>query len=175
MTWFVRHSKPEMVAGVAPREWALSPAGQIGAAQLGAGLADRFGGAGVFASAEPKAIETAQLLGLGDVTVDERFGEVVKPWYDSAADHDLAVGQYLAGVDHDGWEPQAEALSRFDAAVDSVGPHAVVTTHGTVLSLWLRQQIDAFDAIEFWRGLEMPDAWLFDLSAGDITRAVVTR
>lgn len=165
---FVRHSKPEMVAGTPPRAWVLSSKGRARAEQLGVGLHSRWGG--VFASAEPKAIETAQLLGIGSVTVDERFGEVMKPWYDSAADHEAAVGRYLFGVDHAGWEPSGEAIARFDAAVGSVGEDAVVTTHGTILSLWLSQRVHSFDAMEFWRDLRMPDAWLFDGSARTVTR-----
>lgn len=167
---FVRHSKPEMVPGLAPRAWVLSAKGRADAERLGAELAERFGDAEVFASAEPKAIETAQILGLGEVAVDERFGEVAKPWYDSAAEHGVAVGQYLSGLDHDGWESRATALARFDTAVASLGEHALVTTHGTVLSLWLSQRVAHFDAIAFWRGLQMPDAWLFDASVGAVTR-----
>lgn len=119
----------------------------------------------MWSSAETKAIETATLLELGPVTIDEGFGEVAKPWYDAPTDHEAAACRYLAGEDHPGWEIRSDAIARFGAAVERVvnqtDGRPVIATHGTVVSLWLCTQVDGFDAVEFWLGLQMPDAWWF--------------
>jgi len=48
---------------------------------------DDDGHVSLFANDERKAVETAELLRLGSVTVDERLGEAQRPWFDDAADH----------------------------------------------------------------------------------------
>lgn len=172
--YFVRHSQPAISADQERQNWALSAPGQRLAADLGAHMkAVIEGGArpiGVWSSAELKAQETAELLGLGPVTTDERLGEVTKPWYQSADDHQAAVEGYLSGDQHDGWEARADAVARFDAALANIGHRdAVVVTHGTVLALWLGQQIPGFDAVDFWLNLDMPHAYRFDRQAVTVT------
>lgn len=46
----------------------------------------------------------------------------------------------------------------------------MVVSHGTVMSAWLSRQVLDLDAVGFWEGLEMPDAWLVDLRAGSADR-----
>lgn len=111
----------------------------------------------VVASAEVKAIQTAELLGLGPVHVDDRLGEVAKPWYASSDDHRDAAIEYLSGQHLTGWESQDNALTRFAAAVDE---HPVIVTHGTVFSLWLSQHVTKLDPVDFWLGLDMPDVYV---------------
>ena len=169
---FVRHSKPEIVVGEPANMWALSAVGRQRAEQLGGRLATVLSDASpsVFSSTEAKAEETAALLGLGTVTVDERFDEVQKPWFDEAEDHAAAVSNYLRGHDQPGFEARTQALARFHAAVADASSGAVIATHGTVLSLYLSQQVSGFDPLSFWLGLEMPDAWQFDRATGEATR-----
>jgi broad specificity phosphatase PhoE len=126
----------------------------------------------VVASSEVKAIETAELLALGTVRIDPQLGEVSKPWYESGDDHRADAIKYLAGHDLPRWEQRSNALSRFDAAIADVADDlAAVVTHGTVLSLWMGRRVDGLDPIDFWSGLQMPDAWLFDpTSAPTISR-----
>lgn len=104
-------------------------------------------------------------------SVDERFGEVQKPWYDSADDHQAAVRRFLGGEDQPGWEKRNDALKRFADGIASINDdHTVVATHGTVLSLWLSQQIAELEPSAFWLDLEMPDAWRFDETTSVVTR-----
>jgi hypothetical protein len=125
------------------------------------------------ASSETKAIETAELLDLGAIRIDPRLSEVSKPWHQSSEDHEAAAIKYLAGRDLPKWERSSGALSRFDAAVsDITGDLTAVVTHGTVLSLWLNRRVDGLDTIDFWSGLQMPDAWLFDRTSTTLARAI---
>lgn len=170
---FVRHSQPEIAPEQPPGRWPLSASGRIKATQLGETLARVIGEAPVrvIASAEAKAVETAELLGLGPVHVDDRLGEVAKPWYPSPEDHRRAAIAYLSGQPVTGWESQVEALNRFASAFEEVTDEdVVVVTHGTVLSLWLTQQITDFDPGDFWLGLGMPDAYEMDGESGSVKR-----
>ena len=73
--------------------------------------------------------------------------------------------------DSPGWEQHTDALARFDAAVaDVADAFTVITTHGTVLALWLSTQIADVDPVPFWLDLKMPDAWLFDPAQATVTR-----
>jgi len=170
---FVRHSLAVITPAEAPADWPLSPTGRARARRLGEQVAAFLGPRRVpiVASSEVKAIETAELLGCGPVAVDPRIGEVAKRWYDSSDDHRDAAIEYLAGRESAGWEPRQDALARFDAAIAHVANGlAVVVTHGTVLTLWLSDRIDGFEPGEFWPGLEMPDAYLLDLTTNRLER-----
>lgn len=170
---FVRHAEPQIRPTVDRSEWVLSAQGREQAIALGQLLGDAATTSStvVAASAEAKAIETAELLGLGDVMSDDRLGEVAKPWYDNGDDHRAAAQRYLSGQHEAGWEPQASALARFDAALAALpeGP-GVVVAHGTILALWFGEQITGFDRSAFWLDLTMPDAWHFEQAARTLTR-----
>ena len=169
----VRHSHPEITPEQPPGRWPLSISGRTLATRIGETLAQAIGQApvSVVASAEVKAVETAELLGLGPVHVDDRLGEVAKPWYPSSEDHRQAAIAYLSGQRLTGWESQADALSRFAAAVEAVADDdVVVVTHGTVMSLWLTQQVADFDPADFWFRLSMPDAYEMDSGSGNVKR-----
>jgi broad specificity phosphatase PhoE len=100
-----------------------------------------------------RASDTAALL--GEPLLDARLREVPRPWTD---DLDRDVEQYLAGKTLDGWEPQAEVLTRFSACIAEHGPVTYVS-HGTVLSLYLGSVVQDLDAFAFWKALALPDAW----------------
>lgn len=125
-------------------------------------------------SAEVKAIETGELLGVGPVTIDARVGEVTKPWYDDFGEHQAATRRYLEGATVPGWEPQGEACARFEAAIEAaLTDGGVLVTHGTVMTLWLGRHIPGFDSFEFWSNLAMPDAYLFDRNGSTLERLAV--
>ena len=169
----MRHSLPLLTSEQPPSQWSLSVAGRTGAAEAGRLVAAALGAvpARIIASGEVKAVETATLLELGPVDVDDRLGEVAKPWYQSADDHRNAAVEYLSGHQLPSWEPQADALARFGAAVESAANDcAVIVTHGTVWALWLSDRLSNFDPVAFWLGLEMPDIHEVDMDAGTITR-----
>lgn len=157
-----------------PSEWHLSDVGRRRAALLGAALRNAgmtSAGSGVAVSKEAKAIETGQLLEAGPVHVDDRLGEIAKPWYGSPADHQEAVVNYLSGQDLPGWESRAEALGRFDAALSAVVDEVrTVVTHGTVWTLWLSEQVGSLNPASFWLSLQMPDAYEFDTASSTLQR-----
>lgn len=75
-----------------------------------------------------------------------------------------------------GWEPQFEAIERFNAAIaEHTGRLAAVTTHGTVMSLWLASRLNDFDPVSFWLGLRFPDAHLLRSSDEREERWVIER
>lgn len=160
---FVRHAAPTISDDQPPADWPLSATGRESALALSTSLNRRFAGrrVAVVASAETKAIETAELLGQGEVRVEPRFGEVTKPWYEASTDHHHAASRYLRGEDLAGWEHRHEAIARFESALQDVQEFdadvALVATHGTVLSLWAGRHIEGLDPVAFWLGLKMPD------------------
>ncbi len=169
---FVRHSLPILNPDEDRSAWPLSREGRKLATELGPAVLDAQRPALVVASAEVKAIETAELFEAGEVTVDDRLGEVAKPWFDSGDEHRVAVIDYLSGADVDGFEPQDDALRRFSEAVEEhAATHPIIVTHGTILTLWLASTLgSSFDAGAFWLALGMPDAYLFDLTSRDLQR-----
>jgi hypothetical protein len=123
----------------------------------------------LFSSHEPKAWQT--LSGSTQVTRDHRFNEVsrsAEPWDGNFQEFRR---RYVEGATHAGWEPPAEAASRFQAGVFAAlsGHHAthaptVIATHGMVLTVWL-VSIDAVpstSAAQFWSHLRFPDCLLVD-------------
>ena len=151
--------------------WSLSADGIEDARRLGIALRGLVGvAATVVSSTEPRAIETAEALGFGDVHRDERLREVGRPWSDDERAFREATRRYLSGVPVEGWEPLDEAAARIDSVISELDGTCVVTSHGTVLSAWLRRQVVDIDAADFWEQLAMPDAWLVDLTARTVRR-----
>ena len=151
----VRHAMPAYHRDVAPESWDLSGEGRAAAAQLVL-PPDAY----LVASAEPKAYQTLEPFGL--VVRDVRFGEVRRrgePW---DGDYREQRRAYVEGVDHDEWEPRAEVVARFQAAIDDHSARClrrplVVGTHGMALTVWLTATAGLTRPGEFWEGLRFPD------------------
>ncbi len=171
---FVRHSEPQIDPSEPAGSWPLSPSGHDFAAELGNVITQHLDGATarVAASSERKAIETAEGLGLGSVIVRDELREVSKPWYPEPQDHQDAAARYLSGQAVAGWEPQRDAIERFDGVVASradetvVDESVVLVTHGTVFTLWMNEHMASFEPVEFWNSLSMPDAYEVDTATG---------
>ncbi len=164
----VRHAAAIVSDASPPAAWPLSEQGRLEARALGQRLATRFCDAlaVIRSSSERKAIDTAAAATGVLPVVDDRLGEVQKPWYDRPEDHKAAAIRYLSGSTDVGWEPRGDAISRFDAAVaDLVDRPAAVSTHGTVLSLWLTTRLDDFDPVAFWQDLRFPDAHVLEFDS----------
>lgn len=163
----IRHAAPAFVPGVPAREWRLSKEGRRGGELLASRVA-AYDPALVVSSVEPKAHETAELLGgrLGVPVVTapglheherERVGYLGREQFE------VAVAAFFARPDELvlGDETAAQALARFCRALDGLlaahptGNLAVVT-HGTVLSLFVAARA-GLDPVPFWRGLALPD------------------
>ena len=171
MLILVRHAMPDASSTAPPTEWPLSADGRRAAAALRDLLPHD---ARLVASTEPKAWQT-----LGDpegVARDARFCEVDRPLEPWSDDFRTRRAEYVSGVVHDGWEPQAEVARRFStgvAAHSSSGPQAVViATHGMAMAIWLVSvgAVAESGAEAFWRGLRFPDAHIVDVDAKSVRR-----
>jgi broad specificity phosphatase PhoE len=140
----VRHAMPEVVPGLPPAEWHLGDEGRAAARAL----ARRIGPVGeIVTSDEPKAVETAYLLG-GTIRRDRRLREVDRPpvWDDG---YEHTARRYLEGAPIPGWEPRDAVVERMAAAATA----DVVVTHGLAMTLYLGE------GVRFWEELRFPDAW----------------
>lgn len=163
----VRHSMPEMVAGMPASQWHLSEEGRHRCKVLARRLAGYDLGS-IVTSQEAKAIETGQivasLLGLPFETapdLHEHEREVVKS-IGSVQDFQAQVirlfehpGELVLGN-----ETADEAHQRFSAALAAVlerkpkGNLAIVS-HGTVMALFV-SRATGLDPVSFWKRLGLP-------------------
>jgi broad specificity phosphatase PhoE len=138
--FLVRHARPVVDPEVPASQWELAAGARAAARVLGA-----LAGPGYYvASNEPKALQTAQEIASGrPVAVEPGFSEVQRPggW---AADYQQQARSYLEGAVPDGWEPPAQVVARFGAAVARHTQIAtarrqvlIAGTHGLAVTLWL--------------------------------------
>jgi 2,3-bisphosphoglycerate-dependent phosphoglycerate mutase len=163
----VRHSLPEMVAGVPASHWHLSAKGRRRCQALAGRLAEQQPTV-VVASEEPKAVETGQIvagiLGLPFETapgLHEHERGVVR----DANNREEFQAQVARLFEHPGErvfgsETADQAHARFVTAVAHVlerypeGNPAIVS-HGTVLTLLIARAND-LDPVSFWKSLGLP-------------------
>jgi broad specificity phosphatase PhoE len=169
----VRHAMSAVDRSVDSRQWGITPDAidecVLLASSLPATPAD------VRSSTERKAVDTAKVIAnitSREVQIDERFGEVRRPftWDD---DYRSIAMSYLQS-DRDEWEPRTAVVARFTAGVEDAlriegnGP-LVVVNHGLALSLYLAS-VAEIDVVSFWSALTFPDAWSVDLDSGEKER-----
>lgn len=173
---YVRHAMAVPEEGVHPTAWHLDAAGAADAGRLAARLEVAPNIGALVTSSEPKARETAEVIGEhwdAVVLVDERLREAARPWIGPG--YRAVVHRYLRGERPAGWEPHAEVAARVAAAVAeaterAAGGPVVVVSHGLALALHLGDRLgQRFDRESFWSGLAFPDAWALD-DAGTLHR-----
>jgi broad specificity phosphatase PhoE len=158
----VRHSVPEIDPARPAEEWHLSDEGRARCGRLPARLA-AYGPAAIVSSTEPKARETAELVGaeLGlDVREADGLRETARRtvrWME-AEEFRRAVRELFLRPEEVvfGEESAANALARFSTAADGLADNSVVVSHGTVIGLYAAARTGR-DAFEIWSGLELPD------------------
>jgi broad specificity phosphatase PhoE len=174
----IRHAAPQIVPGAPARDWRLSDDGRRGC-ELLAGRVAPYAPSLIVSSVEPKARETADLLGaqLG-VPVETAPGlhehERDNVGYLGREQFEAALAAFFARPDELvlGRETAAQALARFSRAMDELlaahptGTLAVVT-HGTVLSLFVAARV-GIESLPFWRGLALPDLVVLSLPGFDL-------
>jgi len=146
----VRHAAVELDLDRPASTWELSEEGRADARELAERIAPV---SRVLSSPERKARGTAEPIAARsgvEVEIDDRLREVERPVVRDIADHRETVRRYLAGEALDGWEPRADVLARFRAAVAEADGAAVVT-HGIVLALFCGWDFDR------WKRLQMPE------------------
>jgi broad specificity phosphatase PhoE len=165
----IRHAQPEVMPGVAARDWPLAPAGRAAARALAGRLAGAYTLTRLTGSGEPKAMQTAQIIAQElrlpvehDADLGEHRRERV-PFLGAAA-WDAAIVLFFASPAALvlGEETALQALERFSAAVarcvtrESERDVALVT-HGAVMTLFVAAHNPRVSALAFWRGLALPD------------------
>jgi broad specificity phosphatase PhoE len=168
----VKHAPPEITPEVVSHRWVLSAEGRGRCDWLAAELADQ-GVTQLYASLEPKALETAALVGV-------RLGLDVRPRRDlhendrtglgfgSIDELGAAIGRFFdePSVLVIGAETAEAAGRRFEAAVRALRAEAgaqtaAVVTHGTVLTT-LVARYNPVTPFEFWDSLTLPSCVVLD-------------
>lgn len=169
LLYLIRHAQPEPDSTAPASAWRLSHAGRRAARELATGLR-QSGITRLVSSFEPKAVETAQVLGgelglpaaiaaglhehdrsnVGFLPSQERLDELVKGLFEKP---DVAVF---------GIESADQAVARFQSAVNRLveaNPEDVlgIVSHGTVISL-LVSRANGLDGYAYWKDLGLPDA-----------------
>ena len=161
----VKHAKPEVVPDVPSERWHLSQQGCDQCAPLAEQLA-KHEPAVIVSSTEPKAMETAELLG-ARLNVQQETGNDLFEHDRSNVPH-MRNGEFISHVELFfrqpdelvlGLESANEAEARFRAAVDAIltkhtGGNVAIVSHGTVIALFLAQ--DAKERFRLWRQLGLP-------------------
>ncbi len=161
--YLVRHGRPAMVPGVPAAEWELDPASydDVWALRSSGRLPRR---AAWFCSAEPKAMQTAQLLTDAEVGVLPDLGEHVRSgeWIDDFAGTVRRAFARPGEPAADGWEPLDACRARVVPAVRRIlevhgGDDVVLVGHGTAWTLVVAELTGQPPDLERWSALAMPD------------------
>jgi broad specificity phosphatase PhoE len=160
----VKHGDPAILPGDVPSGWSLSPLGRRRCEELVDRL-DAYRPSRVVCSDEPKAIETAEVVG-------SRFGKPVLldsglrenertgvPFYEDTSEFDRRIRDFFRRPSDLvlGLETADEAHSRFVTALHRVcdaesEEPVVVVSHGAVISLLVSRAND-LNTYTFWSGL----------------------
>jgi broad specificity phosphatase PhoE len=171
----IRHAPPDITPEVPSPRWVLSAQGRERCGWLADQL-DTLGVARLYSSLEPKALETAALVGM-------RLGLEVRPRPDLHENDrtSLAFGS-ADGLKHTirrffeapfervmGRETARDALTRFKTAVRALVAEApdetvAVVAHGVVITL-LAASRNAIDPFDFWDALSSPCCVVLDAAS----------
>lgn len=174
----VKHSLPEIQENLPAKEWHLSEEGQIRARALAERLTEYHPDV-IFSSAEPKAMETAEIVAarLGtQFQVVEGLHEHDRSTtpYHSKADFERLIHEFFARPDElvFGSETASEAHARFAKTIYSLfGSHQsqtiVIVAHGTVISLFVSRLTGAAD-LSLWNELGLPSLVIIDMRSNTL-------
>lgn len=165
----VKHSLPQINPTVPANQWPLSEEGRVLAQMLAQQLAKHSPDL-IFSSVEPKAVETAQIV--GDAL--NKPVEVVEGLHEhdrrnvkflDKKKFEASIAQFFDRPDvlTFGNETAAQAYHRFSRAVTAItarysDSNVALITHGTVLTLFV-SRLTAVAPFPFWKDLELP-SWV---------------
>ena len=159
----IRHSQSKPEPSIPANQWGLTGDGRQRCQRLPELLAG-YRYERVYASAEPKAIQTVENLAV-PVEVIEDLGEHDRsnvPWMNSKSAFDELVKKMFRQPKKlvFGTETAHQAVERFSHAIykiiaSNAGSDVLVATHGTVMTLFVCQY-NQLDPIPFWSNLGMP-------------------
>lgn len=169
----VRHSVPAVAPGADAADWRLSDEGRARAVTLAEQLTV-YSPSQVLTSDEPKASETAEIIGarLGGVPVVREPGlrehdRRGAPYFGDERAFQATMARFFAAPEElvFGRETAAQARARFAAAVSRIIAQSaadrdiMVVTHGTVMALYLASTSGTGavgDAYAIWRAQTLP-------------------
>ena len=162
----IKHAAPQVVEDLPSSQWVLSESGRQQCDELHSRLA-QYKPASLYTSEEPKAVETAEILGLRlgipfaskpGLHENDRAG---LPFFNDRAELNARIRAFFSSPSERvvGNESADEAHSRFIGAVqDSLdsaqAQPTVIVTHGTVTSL-LVARANQLSPYPFWLDLEL--------------------
>jgi broad specificity phosphatase PhoE len=166
-----KHSMPAVTAAVAARDWPLSIEGKRRCDWLAKAL-QPLQPTALYASPEPKARETAELVG-ASLGVTARCVDGLRendrtnfPYLRRAADFERRIRVFFDSPDERliGRETANEALARFSAAVAGIvaehpGETICIAAHGAVISLFAAH-FNTVPAFEIWTSLNPLPAYI---------------
>jgi broad specificity phosphatase PhoE len=170
----IKHARPAVDPSVAAEEWQLSPEGREGAG----GLIERlrpYAFSRLFSSGEPKALQTAQLIGAALARPVEQVSGLEE--HDRRDVPHMESREFISMMALLFSQPERlvlgnetadEAYARFDEAIDGTiereaGDVAVVT-HGTVISLFSQRRAKV-EPFGLWRRMGLPSFIVFEMPA----------
>lgn len=168
----VKNAPPQIDPSVVPQRWVLSEDGRASCDWLAQAL-QREGVERLYASLEPKALETAALVGLAmglpvqpraDLHENDRTGT----GFLSQDDLEARMRRFFTapGEPVVGMETADAARARFEAAIRAIlaetkSGNVAIVTHGTVISL-LTGAGDPATTYELWMSLGLPSYVVLD-------------
>jgi broad specificity phosphatase PhoE len=164
----VRHAAPRIVEAEHSTTWVLSDEGRLDAERLGERLT-RFQPAALVASTEPKARETASIIGRAlrlEVENDESFVEHRRPGLGFVSKDVFEasirkVFDYPWEVFFDGESADA-VFTRFERALTRYTKRPlIIATHGTALSIYVSRRA-GLEVFRLWSNLKLPEALILD-------------
>ena len=150
---FLRHFQTEVNPETPVSQWKLSEQGREEMQEFIE--KNDFNCSKVYASAEPKAVETAEKIAEktgAELVKTDLLCEVDRSEEGFIEDHDRyveLVEEYLRGGNEADWEGQEEVRRRFEDFLEKAENNSLAVTHGLFLSL----NIPSDDLVKFWHEL----------------------
>lgn len=180
----IKHASPLVIPGTPPEKWKLSDKGRESCRPLAEAIRPHQP-AIVVASEEPKAKETADLLGQKLAIPVETAAGLHE--HDRSNVPHMRSGEFISHMELLfrrptervlGRESAVMALDRFESAVEAVvGKHPdgniAIVSHGTVIALFAAEHSDRY-GFELWREMGLPSFLTMDLP-GYAVRDVIAR
>ena len=179
----IKHASPLVIPGTPPEKWKLSDKGRESCGPLAEALRPHAPKI-IVASEEPKARETAEILGqkLG-VAVETAAG---LHEHDRSNVPHMRSGEFISHMEVFfrkptervlGRESAVAALDRFESAVNAViaahpgDGNIAIVSHGTVIALLAAEHSDRY-GFELWREMGLPSLVVMELPGMEVTEVV---
>jgi broad specificity phosphatase PhoE len=171
----IKHAKPLVDPTKSSEQWKLSEEGRKQCEVLADAIAEHAPSV-IFSSTEPKAVETAAILGQRLGVPCESAGDLGE--HDRSNVPHMRSGEFISNIellfrrpDEQilGRESADEALARFDYAVDTaikahLDANIAIVSHGTVIALLVEKYSDR-DGFLTWREMGLPSFAVFEIPA----------